>query len=158
MVVDIILSVLAVICLLVGLVGAVLPLPGPPLSFVGLLLLHFSRFAEFDTATLWTMGIATALVTVLDYTVPMWGVKKFGGSKAGMWGSTIGLLIGMLLGPLGIFIGAFLGALAGELLVGRDSRQATTAAIGSFIGFLFGVVLKVALCVIMIWYAVAAVM
>ncbi|MBK8555687.1 MAG: DUF456 domain-containing protein [Lewinellaceae bacterium] len=155
---DIILLVIAVALLIVGLLGSVLPLPGPPLSFAGLLLLQLTRFADFNSKLLWILGLATLLVAVLDYYVPLWGLKRFGGSSAGVWGSTIGLLVGMFTGPWGIFIGAFLGGLIGELLAGRDSQTATKAAFGSFVGFLFGIVLKVALCGVMIWYAGAAIL
>jgi uncharacterized protein YqgC (DUF456 family) len=154
---DLFLAILAFLCLAVGLLGALLPLPGPPLSFAGMLLLEWTRYADFSSSLLWTLGILTLVVTVVDYYIPIWGIKKFGGSQAGMWGSTIGLLVGMFLGPWGIFIGAFVGGLVGELAAGRDSATATRAAFGSFIGFLFGIVLKVALCGMMIWYAVGAV-
>lgn len=154
---DLLLLILAFLCLIIGFLGALLPLPGPPLSFSGLLLLEFSTYADFSSTLLWSLGILTAVVTVVDYYIPIWGLKKFGGSKMGMWGSMIGLLVGMFLGPWGIFIGAFVGGLLGELVAGRDSATATRAAFGSFIGFLFGIVLKVALCGAMIWYAVVAV-
>jgi uncharacterized protein YqgC (DUF456 family) len=150
---DIVLLIVAIICLIVGLFGAVLPLPGPPLSFVGILVLHFTKFAQFSETLLWTLGILTLIVTILDYYVPIWGTKKFGGSKYGTWGSMIGLIIGLFFGPFGIFIGAFLGALIGELIGGSTSQQATKAALGSFLGFLVGIVMKIALCVVMIWYA-----
>ena len=153
---DILLAVLAAVCLIVGLIGALLPLPGPPLSFVGILLLHATDYAHFSSNTLWFLGIATVVVTILDYYVPIWGLKKFGGSKLGMWGSFIGMIIGLFMGPLGIFIGAFVGGLVGELLAGQASDKAIKAAFGSFIGFLFGIGLKLALCVVMIWYAVVA--
>lgn len=153
---DIILLILAIGCLVVGFIGAVLPLPGPPLSYLGLWLLEASRFADFSAGVLWGLGAATIVVTALDYVVPMWGVKRFGGGRGGAWGSTIGLLIGMFFGPLGIFIGAFLGALLGELAAGQDSAAALRAAFGSFVGFIFGVGLKLTLCGVMIWYAGAA--
>ncbi len=156
-IVDVLLLVLGFACLLIGLIGAVLPLPGPPLSLLGILLIHWTKTYEFSSNTLWVLIILTVVITVLDYLIPALGLKKYGGSKAGMWGSMIGLILGMGLGPLGIFIGAFAGALLGELLVGKTSAQASKAAWGTFIGFLFGVVLKVALCVAMIWIAVAAV-
>lgn len=154
MIADILLISFGSLALIIGLIGSVLPLPGPPLSLLGLLLIHWSSKADFDGGLLWTLAILTLIVTVLDYLVPMWGVKRFGGSRAGMWGSTIGLLVGLFGGPFGIFIGAFVGGLVGELMVGKDTSTATRAAFGSFIGFLFGVLLKVILCVVMIWYAV----
>ena len=153
---DILLLVLGIACLLVGLVGAVLPLPGPPLSLAGMFLLEWTRYADFSSTLLWWLAVATLVVSVLDYYIPIWGVKKFGGSKAGIWGSTIGLLIGMFLGPLGIFIGAFVGGLAGELIMGQDMHTATKAAFGSFVGFMVSIVFKIALCGVMIWYAGAA--
>jgi uncharacterized protein len=156
MALDILLLILAWLALLIGLAGSVLPIPGPPVSFVGLLFLHWSRFADFTAQELWTLGLLTVLVTALDMLVPLWGVKRFGGSRYGVWGSVLGLLIGLGAGPWGIFAGAFLGGLAGELLAGRSTSEATRAAFGSFIGFLFGMGLKLVLCSVMIWYAVAA--
>lgn len=152
---DILLLILGVAALLTGLAGAVLPLPGPPLSFVGLLCLHFSKYAQFTPATLYTLGFITAVVTVLDYYVPIWGVKKFGGTNYGAWGSTLGLLVGFLVIPaLGIFLGAFLGAFLGEIIGKMPAEKALKAAFGSFLGFLSGIVIKVILCVVMLFYAV----
>ncbi len=148
---DILLLILGVVCLLVGLAGAVLPLPGPPLSFVGLLLIHFTRFAAFSESFLIALGLITLLVAVLDYYVPVWGTKKFGGTSAGTRGTTAGLIVGMFFGPFGIFIGAFLGALAGELVFG-NKNNAFRAALGSLIGFAAGIVMKVILCLAMIFY------
>jgi uncharacterized protein YqgC (DUF456 family) len=92
---DILLSILGFLALLIGLAGAVLPLPGPPLSFVGLLMLHYSKYVEFTENTLIAYGAVTLIITVLDYYIPIWGTKKFGGSKMGTYGSAIGLLIGL---------------------------------------------------------------
>lgn len=153
---DIILIIFGFLCLVIGLAGSILPLPGPPLSFLGLLLIHWSGNVDFTNKLLWTLGLLTILVAIIDLLVPMWGVKRFGGSKFGIWGSTIGLILGLFGGPWGIFIGAFFGGLAGELLAGRDTPTAMKAAFGSFVGFLFGVLLKLVLCVIMIWHAIAA--
>lgn len=149
---DIILVLIAYICLVVGLLGAVLPLPGPPLSFIGLLIFAFTKFSNLSTELLWGFGAATAIISVLDYYIPIWGIKKFGGSKSAIWGSSIGLVIGMFLGPFGIFIGAFLGALVGELLAGSKAQAATKAAFGSFLGFISGIVLKLVLCAMMLYY------
>ena len=143
------------ICLVVGLLGAVLPLPGPPLSFVGVLIYTFSKFCTLSSDLVWALGAATVIVSILDYYIPIWGIKKFGGSKYAQWGSTIGLLIGMFLGPLGIFIGAFVGALIGEMFAGAETKAAAKAALGSFIGFLSGIVIKLVLCGIMLYEVVA---
>ncbi len=151
---DIFLLILGIICLLTGLAGAVLPLPGPPLSYVGLVLLHVSRFAEFSMMVLVSLGIVTLVIAILDYYIPIWGTKKFGGTRSGAIGATLGLLIGFFFIPaIGMFIGTFLGALIGELIGGSNVKSALKSATGSFLGFLTGIVMKVILCLIMIGYA-----
>ncbi len=150
---EVILLILSIICLLTGLAGAILPLPGPPLSYAGILFLHFSEYAEFSDAQLFGLGAATVIITILDYYVPIWGTKKFGGSKYGTTGSFIGMLAGLFMGPFGIFIGTFAGAFIGEMLHDNDAKRALRAAFGSFAGFVVGIFAKVALCLIMIFYA-----
>ncbi|HMQ05986.1 MAG TPA: DUF456 domain-containing protein [Saprospiraceae bacterium] len=154
MIFDIVLLILGLLLLLIGLAGSILPIPGPPLTFFGLILIHWSRFADFTSQLLWILGIATIVVTALDLMVPAWGVSKFGGSRYGIWGSMIGLTVGIFTGPWGIFIGAFAGGLIGEMMAGRDYDMAMKAAFGSFIGFLLGALLKIILSGIIIWYAV----
>ena len=131
---DILLHILGFLCLLVGLAGAVLPLPGPPLSFVGILCLHFTDQIEFSDTFLWSWGLITLFSVVIDYYAPIYTAKKLGGTTWGTWGATLGLVIGLFLGPLGIFIGAFVGALVGELLQGTPQNQALKVAFGTFIG------------------------
>ena len=150
---DILLLIVGIICLLTGLAGAVLPLPGPPLSFAGMIALHYSRFAEFSQNTLIVLGVLTVIVAVLDYYVPIWGTRKFGGSKWGMYGSAIGLIAGLFLGPLGIFLGPFAGAFIGEYLNNQNTRQSFKAALGSFIGLMAGMFIKALLCLVMLVYA-----
>ena len=155
---DILLLIAGIACLLTGLAGAVLPLPGPPLSFGGLILLHMSKYAEFSQTVLISLGFVTIVIAVLDYYIPIWGTKKFGGTKYGAIGATLGLIVGFFVIPaIGIFIGTFLGALLGELLGGSKMKSALKSAVGSFIGFITGIVMKVVLCLVMIGYAVAEV-
>ncbi|SHG69971.1 DUF456 domain-containing protein [Flagellimonas flava] len=143
---DIALLILGFILMLVGILGSFLPvLPGPPVSWVGLLLLYLTKAVPDNW---WILGGTLILalgITVLDYVIPAAGTKKFGGSKAGMWGSIIGLLVAIfvpILGPFGIIIWPFVGALVGELLNKADQKTAMKAAFGSFIGFLTGTFLK----------------
>ncbi|MGE0090502.1 MAG: DUF456 domain-containing protein [Bacteroidales bacterium] len=155
---DYFLLVLSILLIITGLLGCVLPvLPGPPFSFLGLLLLHFTKFADFTVTLLIATAVLAIIVTVLDYIVPIWGTKKFGGSKAGQWGATIGMIIGMLfLGPLGLILGPLVGAIIGELIKGTESRQALSASFGAFIGFLLGVGLKLAASLYMTYHYVKA--
>ena len=107
--VDYLLLAGAIILLVIGIIGCLVPiLPGPPLSYAGLILLHISRFASFSTEKLIILAAITVIVTVLDYIVPIWGTRKFGGSKYGMRGATVGLIIGLFLGPPGIVLGPFI--------------------------------------------------
>lgn len=151
---DYFLVVLAVIFVIMGLAGCILPvIPGPPLSFIALLLLHFTCWAQFETNFLIIIALVAVVVTLMDYVLPVWVTKKTGGTKAGVWGSIIGLFLGILLfPPIGIIVGPFFGALAGELLKGSESKQAIRAGFGSFLGFLLGTGLKLITSMLMTWY------
>ena len=140
---DILLIILGLVCIFVGLVGCFLPIiPGPPISFLGLLLVHWTERAELESNTLWLWAGVTVAVTALDYVIPIWGTKKFGGTKRGMWGSTIGLVIGLFFAPFGIIIGPFVGAFLGEMSASPDTNKALKSAFGAFLGFVAGTLLK----------------
>jgi len=151
---DYVLIGLGVVFIISGILGCVLPIiPGPPLSYVGLLLLHLSERYQFTSKFLIIWAVITAVVYALDYIIPVWGTKKFGGSKRGVWGSIIGLVIGLFLfPPFGIIIGPFVGAVIGELTAGKDQSAALKSGLGSFIGFLTGTLLKLITSGMMTWY------
>lgn len=134
---------LFVILWIVGFIGCFAPiLPGPPIAFLGILLLQFLEKPLFSTWALIVWGVFIAIIAFLDYWFPIYGTKVFGGSKWGSNGALIGMIVGMFFGPLGIFIGAFLGALIGELLYGKNTSESLNSALGSFLGFLAGAVVK----------------
>ena len=144
-----VLIVIALLLALVGILGSVIPgLPGPPVSWVALLLLGFTTVADYSVLQLVVAAVIAIIITVLDYVVPAISTKKNGGSKAGVWGCNIGLvisIIGLPFGPqglLGVIAWPFVGALVGELLSGKASKQAFRAAWGAFLGFLTGTGLK----------------
>lgn len=168
---DILLIILGAICLLVGIIGCVAPvLPGVPLAYLGLLLLHWTERVQFSWQFLTVWAVIVVVIQLLDYFIPAWGTKKFGGTKWGVWGSTIGLFVGLFMGPMGIVIGPFLGAVVGELLyfnrhpqtaqsgdeIGKNSQfnRALRAGLGSFIGLLTGTILKLICCGMMVFYFV----
>lgn len=152
---DYFLLILSILLFVFGIIGSVLPaLPGPPVSWLGILCLYFVDGIEISSVALWGSLLLTIVISVLDYVIPAQGTKRFGGSKYGVWGTNIGLIIGILAPiPLGFLIGPFLGALIGELLLDpRDIARALKAAIGSFVGFLASTFLKVVFgLVFLIW-------
>jgi len=152
------LIILAFILLLAGIIGAVVPvLPGPPLSFIGLLLLQWSGYGGFSTTFLWIWAGITVLITVMDYILPSLLVRRFGGSRAASIGSFVGLMIGIFFfPPWGIIAGSFFGALVGELIHnGNNKAQALKTAIGAFLAFITGSGIKLIASSIMLYYAVA---
>lgn len=149
---DILLLILGLLLMFTGILGSFLPvLPGPPISWVGLLLLYLTRAVPDDW---WFLGITLGvalLVAAMDYIIPVVGTKRYGGSKAGMIGTTVGLLVSIVfpvLGLAGIIIWPFIGAVVGELANKSDRQSALKAAFGSFIGFLTGTFLKFLVAVI----------
>jgi len=146
---DILLILLGLLCMLIGILGSFMPiLPGAPISWVGLLLLHFTEVIPMDLTYLGVTLFIAILVFVLDYIIPAIATKKFGGSKYGVLGTTLGLIFGLFIPPFGIIIGPFLGAYIGEMLYQNNSKIATKAAFGSLVGFLTSSFLKFLVCVI----------
>lgn len=137
---------LGIILTIAGLVGCILPLiPGPPLGYAALMIAQYTLDKPFTTRFMVVWLILVFLVTLLDYYVPIWGTRKFGGSKSGIWGSTVGLIIGLFFfPPFGIIAGPFIGAVVGELLIGKDMQRALKSGLGSFLGFITGTIMKLA--------------
>lgn len=136
--------VLAILAGIVGTVGSILPgLPGTPVSWVGLLLLYLWGPVDMPLKTLIVWGVVVAVVSVVDYIVPMYFTKLTGGSKYAERGALVGLVAGIVLTPVGMILGSFLGAFLFELYYARKgSAQALKAAVGSFLGFITGTGLK----------------
>ena len=151
---EIFAGIIGTLLIIIGIVGCIIPgLPGPPLSYVGVLMLQLGPDKPFTWKFFLTWGIITAAVTALDYIVPVLGTKKLGGSRRGVWGSVIGLFLGMFFfPPLGIIIGPFVGAIVGELSGGKNTEDALRAGFGSFIGFLTGTVLKLIVSGMLTYY------
>ena len=148
-----------ILLLLIGVLGAFIPvLPGPPLSFGGFLMFYFSKSATILPQTLFVFGILTVLITLLDYLLPIWGTKAGKGSKHGVFGATLGLVIGIIFfPPWGVIPGPVLGAWLAERVNGKNNREAVRSAFGSFSGLLLGTIFKFVVSIAMIWYAVAGV-
>lgn len=141
---DILLIILGGFFILVGLAGCIVPIvPGPPLSYLGILFLHWTEKVQFEQKFLVTWAVLVGAVTLIDYFTPIWGTKKFGGTRRGTWGATIGLFLGLFFfPPLGIILGPFVGAVVGELTQSEDFNKALKSGFGSLLGFLIGTGLK----------------
>ena len=151
---DLVWSIIGLVLLLVGIAGCFLPvIPGPPLSWASLLILQLHKEPPFSTDFLILWAAIVIVVSLLDYYVPVWGTKKYGGTKYGVWGSAVGIVFGMFLfPPFGIILGPFIGALIGEGIAGKDTKRAFRSAWGSFIGFLAGTIMKLVVSLIMGYY------
>lgn len=141
---DTLLIIMAFLVMLAGVAGSFLPIiPGPLTSWAGLLLLSFSSSVDLSSSSLIFTFVIALTIYILDYIIPAMGTRRYGGSKYGMVGTTMGLILGILSPvPFGILIGPFVGALIGELLYQNDSRHAVRAAYGSLIGFLVSTFIK----------------
>lgn len=141
---DILLVSIGFILMLVGILGSILPvLPGVPISWLGLLMIYLTPSVPMDWVFLSITLVLAIFLYILDYIIPAIGTKRFGGSRYGMIGATVGLLVGIIAPiPFGIIIGPFAGAYLGELLNTKTRHNALKAAFGSFVGFLASTFMK----------------
>lgn len=147
-----------IVLVVIGLAGSLLPaLPGPPIAFIGLIIQQLRDPNPFTTKFLLVWLAVILLVLFLDYYVPIWGTKKFGGTKYGMWGCTLGFLAAFWMGPWGVVVGPFVGAFIGEMIANQNGQQAFRAATGAFLGFLGGSLIKILVCVLMGYYIIVSI-
>ena len=154
--------VLAVILGVVGIIGSIVPgLPGPPLSWVGILLMYFfggtnGAGEPMSMTLLFVLLGVTVVVSVLDYIVPAWFTKLTGGSKAASWGAIIGLFAGLLFPlPGGMIVTALLGAFLAEVVIaGKGAGASLKASLGAFLGFLSGTGMKLIASGVMLYYII----
>ena len=149
--------VLAVLLVLVGIAGTILPAPpGLPLVFAGMLLAAWAGdFQQVGVPMLVALGLLTVFSLAVDFWATALGAKRVGASKLAIIGAMVGTLAGLFLGPIGLLLGPFGGAIAGELihrrsLLKQDLGQAAKIGVGTWFGILFGTVLKLALAFTML--------
>ena len=159
---EVVIGILAVIAGIVGILGSILPaLPGPPLSWVGMLLLYFwggtnGQGEEMSLTILLTMLGVTILVSILDYLIPAYLTKATGGSKYAERGTMIGMILGIFFfAPWGMIVFSFAGAFLAEIIFAKkQSSEALKSAFGSFLGFLADTGIKLIACGIMMYYII----
>ncbi|HSK08012.1 MAG TPA: DUF456 domain-containing protein [Vicinamibacterales bacterium] len=150
--------VVAILLVLVGIAGTILPaLPGTILVFAGLVLAAWADgFARVGWPSLVLIGLLTAISYVVDLLAAAAGVRRFGASKRAAVGAAVGTLLGLFFGLPGLIVGPFAGALLGEIWARRGLEGAGRAGIGAWLGFLVGAVLKIAIAFMMVGLFVAA--
>ena len=156
---DTLIVVLAILAGVIGVAGSILPgLPGTPLSWVGMLILYLwgngtgTSGVPMSTGTLVIWGVVVVVVSVIDYIVPMYFTKATGGTKYAERGALIGLIAGIFLTPIGMIAGSFLGAFIAEMIYAKkDVASSMKAALGSFLGFIFGTGIKTIASVLIMW-------
>ena len=156
---TVLLIITGLLLALAGVIGCIVPfIPGPPLSFLSLLMLSWAyQWEPFSGCFLIIMGLVTVLLTVLEYLIPAGGAKKYGASKAGIWGSLLGMPLGLLFfPPWGILVGGIVGVFLGELIAGKEGNAALRASWGVCIGYIAGTALKLAFSTIILFFYIKA--
>ncbi|MGE5522102.1 MAG: DUF456 domain-containing protein [Rhodospirillaceae bacterium] len=143
---------LAVVLVLIGIAGTVLPvLPGTVLVFAGLALGAWAQdFSKVGGSTIAVLGVLTVLSFVVDFAASALGARRVGASRAAVAGAAIGTIAGIPFGIVGLLGGPFLGAVVGELISAPDVLKAGKVGVGAWLGFFFGTVLKLALAFAMV--------
>ncbi len=155
--IDRILIIFWIISLILWLIGSVAPiLPWPVLSIVGLLLIQFTARYQFSWNWITLFSILVIMSMVIDYYLPIWGTKKYGGTQAWVIWSTLGMVSGIFLfPPLGMIVLPFVGAFLGEYMINNSTgEKALRSARWSFVGFLLGTWYKLILCGWMLIWAI----
>ncbi len=155
---DITLSIAAFVLSIIGIAGCIVPgLPGSVLSYAGLLCAYFTSYSTISATALWVWLAVAVAVSIADYFLPAWMTRRFGGSRAGAIGATVGVFAGFFIfPPVGIVLGPFIGAVIGEMINDRrDPSKAVLVGVGSFFAFVAGTGIKLAASIGMFVHVVA---
>jgi len=156
----VVLIVFGGLLVIIGIVGCVVPvIPGPPVSYISLILVSWAyHWKAFTVPFLIVMGVITIIATILDFVLPVYLPKKYGGSKYGVWGSILGMLAGMIFfPPFGLIIGTFAGAIIGELIFNKNKRVALKSGLGVFFGTFAAMMIKISVSGVIGFYFFRAV-
>lgn len=143
---------LALLVMLTGLIGSVLPvIPGIPLMLVAAIghRLYFGAASVSNLVLLVLVGL-TLVSLLFDFLASLLGAKKFGATWRGMTGAVVGGIVGLFFSLPGIILGPFLGAMLFEMLGDKEFKKAAHAGLGATVGLLLGIVGKFSIGVVMI--------
>ena len=134
---DIFLLILSFLVVMVGIIGSIIPvLPGPLSSWLGLFIFSNISSVSVDSNILVFCLIIALIIFILDYIFPIYMSKKFGASRFGVIGASIGTIIGLFFFPIGIIFGPLIGAIEGELFLNKNFKNSVRAAAGVFLGLM----------------------
>jgi len=139
-------AILCSVLLFVGLIGVFVPIiPGIPLAWLGLFIYAIGTgFDRISLLVVVILFILMVIISVMDFLAPMWGAQKYKASKFGILGAFLGLIAGVITFNLwGIIFGPFIGAFSFEVIARRRLKGAFNAAVGTFIGFIAGTLIKI---------------
>lgn len=151
--------VLAVVLVVVGLAGTVLPaLPGVPLIFIGVLVAAWAEdFQRITGLTIAILAVLTVIGVLVDYVATAMSAKRAGASRAGIVGAAIGTVAGIFTGLWGLLFMPLVGAAIGEFISHRNALRAGRIGVATWVGLLVATVVKLAVAFTMIGVFVAAI-
>lgn len=154
--ISILLIIFGLLISIVGLIGCIIPaLPGPPLSFLSLVILEFAIEDAFPLDFFYLWGGITIAVVLLDYILPIVGAKVYKASNYGIWGSIIGMIVGIIFfPPFGMILGLFAGAVLGEVIAGKKELEALKVGGATFFASMLMIFIKLAVSGVMLYYFV----
>lgn len=159
---SILIIIIAFLLLFFGILGAFLPvMPGPALSFFGILLISYlTDFTHITFDNLIYLAVIAFLITFLDYWLQILSVKIFGGGKHSLIGVIVGLLFGLFIfPPFGVFLGPFFGAYLGALYeTDFNLLSSFKIAFGAIVGFISGIIMKISYSIYAFWIALSYLM
>lgn len=150
------LIIIGLVISLIGLIGCIIPaLPGPPLSFLSLVILEFAIDGAFTIEFFYLWGGITIAVVLLDYILPILGAKVYKASSYGIWGSIFGMIVGIIFfPPFGMILGLFAGAVLGEVIAGKKELEALKVGGATFLASMIMIFIKLAVSGVMLYYFV----
>jgi len=149
---DALLWVVAVVLIVVGVAGVVLPaLPGIVFVYGGIVLAAWiDHFEQIKVGTVIALGVLAVIGMAIDYVATTVAAQRAGASKLGLLGAAIGTIAGVFMGFVGIFFMPLVGAAVGEFLARRDALRAGRIGLATWLGLLAGIVVKLAIVFAMI--------
>ena len=144
--------VIAGILIVAGFIASILPnLPGIPVMFGGMLLAAWvGHFQKIPVWVIIFLAVIATLSIVFDFVAGSVGAKRYGASKAAVWGAFIGTIVGLFFGIPGIILGPFVGAVIGQLASGSRVDHAARVGVGTWIGLVIGTAIKLATAFMML--------